>query len=291
MPEIARDFSEIENHMTDYEKPKRLGLKIASFLLVFFVLATIEHGTMTVLHFQRALDIAGNGTDNFGHAFYVMHFPSVSRVVPYSGLMTIMFTWANAICTFNWNLLDFFLIGISMEISAKFDLITNKLTSCDPEKQNYEFWRKTYTDYGRIVILTKKLDRILSSVILTSFFSNLYHLSLQLLRSLRISGTLFHRLYFYFSLSYLILRLLTSLFSMANVNEAGKKPKDLLFLMENHCTASLRLLEQILTDDIHLTGNRIFTINRSFVFSIIGTIITYQVVLLQFDSLTFVDAD
>ena len=86
---------------------------------------------------------------------------------------------------------------------------------------------------------------------------------------------------------YLIIRLLTLAFCLSRIEDEGKKPLDALFSLKIPSPESDRLLHQILTDDVYLTGSQFFIINRKFVITIVGTIVTYQVILLQVESLLY----
>lgn len=72
-----------------------------------------------------------------------------------------------------------------MEVSSKLNQINKKIATFDLTKKNQLLWRKVLEDYNRMSKLVKKLDNYLSSIIIVSLMNDLYHLSLQLLRSLK----------------------------------------------------------------------------------------------------------
>lgn len=75
-------------------------------------------------------------------------------------------------------------------------------------------------------------------------------------------------MYFYFSLFYLISRLLLVLFFASKIHEESKKPAAELFSLENPCKEAIRLHHQALTDDIALTGCKFFIITKKFFVSV-----------------------
>lgn len=74
--------------------------------------------------------------------------------------------------------------------------------------------------------------------------------------------------YFYFSMGYLMLRTLTVSLCGAKIQDESKAPKDILFAIKKPCSLASRLLDQVLTDDISITGKRFFTVDRRFILTV-----------------------
>lgn len=95
-----------------------------------------------------------------------------------------------------------------------------------------------------------------------------------------------HAIYFWYSLIFLIVRTLSlSLFSSA-IHDESKKPTHTLRAVPNWCMEVRRFSEHIDNDTIALTGMRFFYLTRRLILSVAGTIITYELVLIQFHTET-----
>lgn len=109
-------------------------------------------------------------------------------------------------------------------------------------------------------------------------------------------------LYFWFSLLYLIIRTLAVSLYSAEINDESKRPVEYLRAIprESWClevcpslkklsVSNLTLLlqikrftEEVNYDVIALSGKKFFFLTRKLVLSVAGTIITYELVLIQF---------
>lgn len=112
-------------------------------------------------------------------------------------------------------------------------------------------------------------------------------------------------------MSYLILRMAFMTYVAANIQEESRRPKEVLFSLPAaaYSIEADRFLMQVLTDNVALTGCNFFSISRSFLLKVIkrepfprtalpvkklnlsrtclqvaGTIVTYAVVLVQFNN-------
>lgn len=95
-----------------------------------------------------------------------------------------------------------------------------------------------------------------------------------------------NEIYFWYSLLYLIVRTAWVFLSAAAINDASRKP--LLYIRVAHtagwCADMERLSEQIASEVIALSGMRFFYMTRKLLFGMAGTIVTYELVLLQIDA-------
>lgn len=96
--------------------------------------------------------------------------------------------------------------------------------------------------------------------------------------------TFFRTIYFWFSLAFLIMRtLMVSLFASC-VNDESKKPIVVLRNVSSNFwkSESKRLYNEIVHNSVALTGLQFFSITRRLVLGMVGTIVTYELVLMQF---------
>lgn len=83
--------------------------------------------------------------------------------------------------------------------------------------------------------------------------------------------TVLRSLYFWFSLVFIIFRTTAVSFSMARINDESKKPIDILRSIPSHSwnySECGRFLNDVINDDIALSGMRFFFITRKFALSV-----------------------
>lgn len=90
--------------------------------------------------------------------------------------------------------------------------------------------------------------------------------------------------YFWFSLMYLIARTLAVSLYSADINDQSKRPIETFRAVprESWCLEVKRFAEEVTNDVVALSGMKFFYLTRSLVLKVAGTIITYELVLIQF---------
>ncbi|KAJ1531415.1 hypothetical protein ONE63_000096 [Megalurothrips usitatus] len=188
---------------------------------------------------------------------------------------------------FVWSFLDVFVSLFAMGLSARFRQINAELESTqDQVMQPSRFWRKRRDLYNALAELVRQVDVVIGPVILVTYASDLYFICLQTLSIVNpVNVSRYHKAYFSFSLGYIIARTTFMTYVAANINEESKRPKDVLFDLpsSSYSVEAERFLTQVLTDNVAFTGCNFFTISRSFLLTVAGTIVTYVVVLVQFN--------
>lgn len=91
-----------------------------------------------------------------------------------------------------------------------------------------------------------------------------------------------HAIYFWFSLVFLIARTLALSLYSSEIHDQSKKPVEFLRAAPVWCIEVKRFSEHVVNDTIALTGMRFFYMTRKLILSVTGTIITYELVLIQF---------
>lgn len=93
-------------------------------------------------------------------------------------------------------------------------------------------------------------------------------------------------LYFWFSLLYLIARTIIISLCGAEIQDQAKRPLWALRKIKSDYWSNelRRFSEEITNARIGLTGKKLFFINRSLLLSVAGTIITYELVLIQWQN-------
>ncbi|XP_035739091.1 gustatory receptor for sugar taste 64a-like [Vespa mandarinia] len=286
---LQNDWKAMEQFIDSnkYQRPRlRWKFIIISSIILFFAL------------FEHIVSVINNSTDfewgtsnstfaNFLHIYTVNSHNFILENIDYNFAVGIYIFIVSKIATFVWNFTDLFVMLISTGLAERYKTLNRRLFDMAEKHANNVDWSEFRNDYAILSSLVKKVDNDISPIILLSFANNLYFICLQLLNG--ISGPegddILSNLYFFGSFAFLILRTCAVTLLTARINDQSKTVLPLLY----NCSSSTynietqRLQYQLTTDDISLTGLRFFSITRNFMLALTGAIVTYEVVLLQFN--------
>ncbi|XP_044750461.1 gustatory receptor for sugar taste 64b-like [Coccinella septempunctata] len=284
-----------------FQASKRTMLKIFGALVAYEVILIQfdkELITYAVEHFLEdihKISLIKTCGLNFSKSveMFLKHFiiPDVFTIISYTFVWGIILEIMSLLLTFSWTFIDIFIILISWCLAERFFQITRRVrflvrTRVSDEKQ----WEKIRNDYIRLCQLCRLLDEELSFIILQSFASNMFFILTQLFNSFQFKAYSMEKIYFCFSFFTLILRMFFVCVVAGMVN--GESSKPLIFLSEAPTTIYnkqiQRFAEYIHWNNISLTGRRYFIITKGLLLNITGAIITYELVLLQFEGHTII---
>ncbi|KAF7993537.1 hypothetical protein HCN44_010132 [Aphidius gifuensis] len=157
------------------------------------------------------------------------------------------------------------------------DLINSNCQSID--------WSRLKLHYGMLSDLVRETDRVISPLIVLSIGSNIYYICISLLDGLipQHDGIV-NAIYFFGEFVLLVIKTIAVILFAARINDESKKP--ILFLSK--CPVQGPLFEpqwlqlQLLINEVALTAMNFFSITRKFLITVTTTIISYEVLLLQF---------
>nr|XP_050856306.1 gustatory receptor 5a for trehalose-like isoform X3 [Vespula vulgaris] len=268
---LQNDWKAMERFIDSnkYQRPRlRWKFIIISSVILLFAL------------FEHALSVANNstkfewGTPNSTFANFLQVYTTKSHNFI---LESVDYSFAIGI----------YIFIISTGLAERYKTLNKRLFVTAKKNANTIDWCEFRNDYAILSSLVKKVDNDISPIILLSFANNLYFICLQLLNGLSgpEAGDILSNLYFFSSFAFLILRTCAVTLLTARINDQSKTVLPLLY----NCSSSTynietqRLQYQLTTDDISLTGLRFFSITRNFMLALAGAIVTYEVVLLQFN--------
>lgn len=111
-------------------------------------------------------------------------------------------------------------------------------------------------------------------------FNNIYRLKFH-----RPLPTLYRMVYFWFSLIFLISRTFAVSLLAARIHDESKKPIKVLRAIPSSSwnTEAKRLFDDVLFNTVSLSGMKFFFLTRKLILRMAGTIVTYELVLMQFN--------
>ncbi|XP_061721211.1 gustatory receptor 5a for trehalose-like isoform X1 [Cydia pomonella] len=238
---------------------------------------------------------------NVYEAFVVASSPWVFQYTGYSPYVAILTQIIGIQFTFNWNYSDVFVICISFYLTSRLEQVNRRIESVFGKHAPSSFWRTLREDYSRITGLVRRVDDVIGSIIFISFANNLFFICLQLLHTLaegirrnpscrlgepdeRPFQGYEQTVYFVYSFGFLIMRSLAVSLIASRVHTASREPAHTLYFVPStaYSVEVQRFLDQIHGDTIALSGLKFFNVKRGLVLTIAGTIVTYELVLMQF---------
>uniref|UniRef100_A0A182NZ77 Gustatory receptor n=1 Tax=Anopheles dirus TaxID=7168 RepID=A0A182NZ77_9DIPT len=284
--EVDQTFNRTPYQMVGWSLGKRL--RVVSFTLLFF--AFVEHclSIVSTVHNQLYEIHYCNWTvpDFFKH-YTTRRFANIYLNFSFNHLSAAFFTYVSTALTMYWNYQDIFIIAISIGIATRFQQINNhlKMLSDGVLIPGEEFWIRVRTNYVSVCELLDDVDRAISWTMLISCATNLYYICLQILHVSKKLANTIEDAYYWFSLMFLIVRTVIVFLSAAHIHDCAKKPLEIIMKIPNvgWCVELERFSTQLKSEKVALSGMGFFNLTRQLLFSMAGTIVTYELVMLKFD--------
>ncbi|XP_053691094.1 gustatory receptor for sugar taste 64a-like [Sabethes cyaneus] len=227
-----------------------------------------------------------NVTDFFKQ-YSLSKYKNFYDMFPYHPLSAVFLMYISTALTIFWNYLDIFIIALSIGIAGRFEQINMLLRTMTDGGllPNEAFWIRIRTDYVLVCELLETIDRVVSWLVLISCATNLYFICLQILNVSQKLQYMLNDVYYWFSLLFLIARTTAMFLCAARIHETAKKPQDIVLKIPDvgWCIELERFANQLQNETVALSGMGFFNITRQLLFSMAGTIVTYELVMLKFD--------
>ncbi|KAG5322761.1 GR64F protein, partial [Pseudoatta argentina] len=294
-PCLALTWEKLEREFTSKHRRISKTSLATRFKIVTFVvmlLAFGEHSAAVMAGYTSALECAAylNDADVAG-IYFISQFPQIFTKLSYSLWKGITIETINILSTFSWNFVDLFLILISIALADQFRQLNSRLFSIRGKAMPEWWWAEARNDYNHLATLTRRVDTYISGIVLMSFAIDLYFICMQLLFSFNpIRGSI-RKIYFGFSFGFLLARTTAVSLYAASIHDESRLPAPILYSVTSsgYSNEVSRFLTQVTTDNISLTGMKFFSITRGLVLTVAGTIVTYELVLVQFNSVQQAD--
>ncbi|XP_046734696.1 gustatory receptor for sugar taste 64f-like [Diprion similis] len=295
-PCLVRFWEKVENEMNISPTPStgmQLKTRLALIAGVTITIALVEHVLSIISGYASALECAALRRDtDIVATYFQSQFPQVFDLTPYNWWKGVLVQCLNIISTFAWNFMDLFLMLVSFALASRFRQMNDHLYAIRSKAMPDWWWAQAREDYNRLANLTRRVDSNISDIVLLSFATNLYFICIQLLNSLKPRLGTPQTLYTSFSFGFLLARTAAVSLYAAAVNDESLRPSPVLYSVSttSYSIEVQRFLSQITTDRIGLTGLNFFAITRGLILTVAGTIVTYELVLVQFNAMQNADS-
>ncbi|XP_073961858.1 gustatory receptor for sugar taste 64f-like [Choristoneura fumiferana] len=282
---FLKGILQLEYCLAEVRSGKTLKYLCKSNTVVFIVmgLALVENLLSVVFVMNLVMDCVDEFTFSAKvfRAYFMFRMPAIYKHTPYSIWKAILLEIANFQATFLWNFIDVLIMCSSVYLISYCQDINRVIRYM--KKKNIGSWEKMRIHYCHLMTLVMVVDSKLSYFVLLSFFINLFFICLQLFNTLKALNGIAHSAYYSFSFLFLVLRAMTMSLLAANVHAAARKP---IFALRSVTSSSYtvevqRLQHQITYTKLALSGH-FFYVTRDMILKVVATIVTYELVLLQF---------
>eukprot|EP00102_Acyrthosiphon_pisum_P009197 XP_003246994.2 PREDICTED: gustatory receptor for sugar taste 64f-like [Acyrthosiphon pisum] len=284
-PKVMEKWELMEREMKQYGYPPNMEFRIKMFSCIILILSTIEHLASILTGVLKAIYCSPDRTDIFQHYIFIW-LKTDFTYINFSFAVAIILKFFDCLYSFAWNFIDLLIIILSCALTDKFKQFNQKLAMVRGKVLPSMYWRKSRETYNILASVTHDFDEFLSPVILLSFGHNLFFICYQLLNSLKPMLSSWEALCFAFLFIYLVGRTCVVSLYVASINDQSKKPKTVLFSVPAECygVEVERFLMQVTSDELSFTGCNFFSVTRTFMLTVAGTIVTYEIVLIQFNN-------
>ncbi|KAL0849843.1 hypothetical protein ABMA28_011781 [Loxostege sticticalis] len=278
-------MKKIANSSLDKYIDATLPTKCLCTTVIMLSLALFEHVLSQNTKLMNSIHCATENVSAY-EIFLGKTFPWFKELQgPINLPIGVFFHIMNIISTITWSYSDVFLVCMSLYLVSIIDKINKTINEVDHRFYHPTFWSTIREDYTRAADLVTSFDDVISGLMLISFASNLFFICLQLFHILSSRGMWDNLIYFTFSLIFVLVRYLAVSLAAASIHTASQKPAAALYMIPStaYCSEVQRFIEQVHGSCVALTGLKFFYVTKGLVLSVAGTIVTYELVLLQFN--------
>ncbi|KAJ8735042.1 hypothetical protein PYW08_014292 [Mythimna loreyi] len=217
----------------------------------------------------------------------------------YSDWYALPLAFMSTLATLLWNFQDQIIVLISMGLASRYHRLNQCLVKvCELEQKqmdsdkkndatNVYTWRKLREAYVKQAMLVRKVDSSIGGIIVLSCFCNFYFICLQLFLGITqgSSSEPIRTAYYFVSLGWLCFRVISVVLAASDINAQSRRALKHIYTHDTHCynVEVERLQNQLSKDYVALSGNGFFILSKSILLQMASAIITYELVLIQFD--------
>ena len=266
---------EVELLKIPYKLDKALRKRVLLLVTLFAVSALIEHLLSISVSIKNEVALANycNWTIDNPLLYHAERtFKSFFEVFPENIIIFLVLQFMNICLTFSWNFMDLFIMVTGMILSTRFSQITKKMkhvqNGCIIESET--FWHEVRLNYVKLCEIVELMDHHLAQLIPLSCLTNLYFICLQLMNISFPLSTIIDRIYFWYSLSFLIVRANCTLYLASKIDEKSQEPNRIISTIPNNgwCQELERFWYYINGWKTSLSGWKFFLLTRQLIFSV-----------------------
>ncbi|XP_058129789.1 gustatory receptor for sugar taste 64a-like [Anopheles ziemanni] len=296
-PSMASKFQQVEALETmqyDAQRHGRQGArKIRTVALLLTFAGFAEHMLSIGKTMYAKVDearVCNWNYSNFPEYYALRTYESFFIRVPYNFPTLIVLEYANTALTMAWTVQDVLIIIISDAIVGYFERINERIQLyCSVQVVAKEkFWCDIRSHYVTVRELLEQVMAIVSPLLVVSCGTNLYLICYQLFHIVEEQKYIVHTIFAYFSLLCVITRAFLTMNYCSAVHEVARKPVGMCRRIpsQSWCSELQRFHDHIRKNYIVISAMGLFNITRRTMLTMLGAVITYELVMLHFAKTT-----
>uniref|UniRef100_A0A182WQR1 Gustatory receptor n=1 Tax=Anopheles minimus TaxID=112268 RepID=A0A182WQR1_9DIPT len=217
------------------------------------------------------------------HNFYLREHPHVFHLLPFNGFTIAVTEWINRCMRYTWTYLDIFIISFCYGAQFRYEQIFRRLLAVRGIACPTHFWHELRMDYVAVSELVNVLDTRFGHLILLACANDMYFIATQLFNGFQRRRAIANYVYFWYSLLLLMFRTIVMLYVGSGVYVASTSPLQLLrnVSSKNWGIDLQRLTDEVASGENVLSGKQFFFLKRQLILAMAGTLVTYELVLLD----------
>ncbi|XP_067643417.1 gustatory receptor for sugar taste 64c-like [Eurosta solidaginis] len=294
--QLARKWPNMIKHMHRSEQAflkksygNRESLKytqnVRTFGAILLIGAAVEHSVYigTAIYNNDMQIKKCNLSVDFWKNYFLRERLQIFSIFNYNIWLIPLVEWITIATTFAWNYVDIFLSLIFRCFAIRFRQMHWRIKRHVKEYMRPDFWREVRYDFMALVDVLRLFDDGLSMLILVSCCNNLYFICVQIFHSFTTRDNFAKEIYFWFSLLFVLVRILTMMLLTGAVHDEANQIMSTMYEIPTKfwCVELKRLNEIIVHDLIAFSGKSFFFLTRRLTFAMAGTIIIYELVLID----------
>ncbi|CAB3221025.1 unnamed protein product [Arctia plantaginis] len=311
-PKLMKLAEETEQSLTLLKLDGHTIKKSNIIAIVMILTSLVTHSLSTIFIVKLTIECVSNTTSTYlsneiFESYVKIRMFFIFNHVPYSELKAISAMIFHLQTTILTCYVDILTICCSIYITSYFYNLNKIIYS---RKNNSPIsWGQLREHYSKLALLVKEIDAQLSSFTLLSFFGDIYFICLQLFTILHKSIANFkfkncdavksnsmlaspeYIIAYYSTFLFLMLRFISLSLFAANVHNIAQKPVIPVYSVQpEEYDQEVERFQLILRFTTVAFSGKLFYVTRNTILQAISTIITYELVLLQF-SKTYLEDD
>ncbi|CAG9805826.1 unnamed protein product [Chironomus riparius] len=265
-------------------------LKVCLFVcLIFGLLEHLFYLSSEMYKFSFEVKYCNITNVDYVEMFITKHlgFVILNLPIQYNHLLGLIAEYFNFSLTFWWNYLDLFIILTSMALSELFEKIVYRMECLKTVSLSDTTWAELREHHVEVSDLVVHVNKVFGTAFILACCNDGYFILIQMLNITTSLPFLISVIYFWFSLLYLIARATVMITFAAKVYENAREPLSIIrgISSDAWCAELQRFFDQIKFESYSnsLSGKNFFFMNKRLLFSIAGALVTYELVMIQFD--------
>ncbi|KAI5639379.1 trehalose receptor domain-containing protein [Phthorimaea operculella] len=219
-------------------------------------------------------------------SFMMKDLRSIFKIIPFNYFYALIFQIAKIHNSFIWTINDVIVINICYYLVVRFNNFNEILKQKELElvEKNTMYTSTTWHDiqkhYTQLMKLVRILDRNIHPMVFFSCF-NLVFIGKQVYFALNIE--ILKLFYYVFAAVTMVIRVFLVISVASRVNTLSRKPLEKLYSCPDFAydKSFERFIDQVFHSNVSLSGFQCFYITKSTILSMLSTLVTYELLLLQ----------